>query len=424
MNILVVGSGGREHAICLALAKSPRKPKLFCAPGNAGIEGIAELVPIGAEDVPKLFAWVRDHQPDLVVVGPEVPLALGLTDEMEALGVLVFGPSKAAAQVESSKDFTKQLLFDNHIPTARSKTFTDESKALEYLKTHGAPVVVKADGLAAGKGVTVCLKLEEALQAVREAMTGKVFGEAGNRVVIEDFLEGEEASLLAFVDGRTLVPMVSAQDHKRALEGDLGPNTGGMGAYSPAPVVTPAMEQVILDKILKPTLEGLRKKGIPYKGVLYAGLMITKDGPQVIEYNCRFGDPETQVILPRLKTDLVEVFLACAKGKLADLKIEWDPRPSATVVMASQGYPGSYVKGKVLSGLEAASRLDDTYVYHSGTVRKDGQTVTSGGRVLSVTGVGKDIRQALERAYAGVSLISFEGSHHRRDIGWRALARG
>jgi phosphoribosylamine---glycine ligase len=423
MEILVVGSGGREHAICVALSRSRHKPKLFCAPGNAGIAAVAETVPIGAEELSRIVEWVKGRKPDLVVVGPEGPLALGLTDTLETLGTRVFGPSKAAAQVEASKDFTKRLLFENRIPTAKSETFTDAAKALAYVKAHGAPVVIKADGLAAGKGVTVCLKTEEALRAVEEAMTGRVFGDAGSRVVVEDYLDGEEASFLAFVDGETVVPMASAQDHKRVFDGDQGPNTGGMGAYSPAPVVTDVLQQEIIERILKPTVAGLKKWGITYKGILYAGLMITRDGPCVIEYNCRFGDPETQVILPRLKTDLVDICLAVSQGNLSSMQVEWDPRCAATVVMAAPGYPGSYPKDLPIDGLADCSGLPDTEVYHAGTALKDGKTVTRGGRVLSVTGVGIDIRQALERAYSGVAKIHFDGAHYRKDIGWRALAR-
>ncbi len=423
MNILVIGGGGREHAICWALAKSSRKPKLFCAPGNAGIAELAECVPISAEDIPALVSWVKDHKPNLVMVGPEVPLALGLADDLLKLGVMVVGPVKAGAEMEASKDFTKQLLLENHIPTAKSGTFTDYEKALEYLKAQGAPIVVKADGLAAGKGVTVCETLEQAQTALKEAFLDKVFGEAGSKVVIEEFLKGEEASLLAFVDGETIVPMVSAQDHKRALDGDQGPNTGGMGAYSPAPVVTAKLEAEILEKILKPTVEALKKRGIIYRGILYAGLMITSEGPKVIEYNCRFGDPETQVLLPRLKTDLVNILMAVAQGKLSHLKVEWDERPAACVVMASGGYPGSYDKGKVIRGLAEASQVKDAVVFHSGTALKDGQVVTAGGRVLCVTGLGITIQEAIHKAYEAVGHLSFEGAHYRKDIGWRAINR-
>lgn len=424
MEVLVIGGGGREHAILHALSRSAHRPKLYCAPGNAGTAALAENLPIGAEDLPKILAWLKDHPVDLVVVGPEAPLTLGLADELQKQGVPVFGPSRAAAQVESSKDFTKRLLLENHIPTAASRTFTDAGECLAYVRSHGAPVVVKADGLAAGKGVTVCMTLEEALQAVEEAMTKKVFGAAGSKVVIEDYLDGEEASLLAFTDGETIVPMVGAQDHKRVFDGDSGPNTGGMGAYSPAPVLTDAMARQVLETILKPTLAGLKKWGITYQGVLYCGLMITKDGPQVIEYNCRFGDPETQVVLPRLKTDLVDICLAVAQGRLKDIPVAWDARCSACVVLAAPGYPGNYPKGSVITGLEDVSRQKDTYVYHAGTTSKDGAIVTSGGRVLCVTGLGDDIRGALANAYRGVSQIRFQGAHYRKDIGWRALRRG
>ncbi len=423
MDILVVGGGGREHAMCWALAKSKRNPKLYCAPGNAGIASLAERVDVKAEDIPGLVKWCRDHKPNLIVVGPEIPLAMGLTDELLKEGFQVFGPDKAGAQLEASKAFTKKLLFDNQIPTAEAETFTDYEKAMVYLQIKKAPIVVKADGLAAGKGVTVCETLAQAEAALDEAMRKKVFGEAGAKVVLEEYLEGEEASILAFVDGESIVPMVSAQDHKRVFDGDKGPNTGGMGAYSPAPVVTKAMDEVILETILKPTVAALKKMGINYKGVLYAGLMITKEGPKVIEYNCRFGDPETQVVLPRLKTDFVNVCMAVAQGKLSHLKIEWDKRPAACVVMASEGYPGDYPKGKVIHGLEAAAGISDIQVFHSGTALKEREVVTSGGRVLSVTGLGATIQEAVKRAYEGVSVIHFEGAHYRKDIGWRAIQR-
>jgi phosphoribosylamine--glycine ligase len=423
MDILVVGSGGREHAICWALSKSRHKPKIYCAPGNAGIFPLAEMVDIKAENITGLVAWAKIHKPELVVIGPEIPLALGLADELLKAGILVFGPTKDGARMEASKDFTKQLLLSHRIPTAQAATFTDPAEALRYLKKQKAPIVVKADGLAAGKGVTVCETIAQAELAVEEAMNKKAFGEAGAKIVIEEFLEGEEASILAFADGETIVPMVSAQDHKRVFDGDQGPNTGGMGAYSPAPVVTPAMNQWILENILKPTVDALRQKDIVYKGVLYAGLMMTADGPKVIEYNCRFGDPETQVVLPRLKTDFVEVCLAVAKGELKKINIDWDERPAACVVMASQGYPGSYPKGKTIEGLEKAAQYPDTCVFHAGTAKENGKIVSAGGRVLCVTGIGDTIEKAIEKAYQGVRSISFEGAHYRKDIGWRALNR-
>ncbi len=424
MDILVVGSGGREHAMCWSLAKSKRQPKLFCAPGNAGISKIAQCVDIKAEDIEGLVKWCKDRKPGLVVIGPEVPLCLGLADELTKEGFQVFGPSKAGAQMEGSKDFTKKLLLENHIPTARAATFTDYEKALAYVRAQGAPIVIKADGLAAGKGVTVCETTDQAELALEEAMKKKAFGEAGSKVVIEEFLKGEEASILAFVDGETIVPMVSAQDHKRVFDGDKGPNTGGMGAYSPAPVVTESLHEEILDKILKPTVAALQRMGIVYKGVLYAGLMITPEGPKVIEYNCRFGDPETQVVLPRLKTDFVNICMAVAQGKLSHLKIEWDERPAACVVMASEGYPGAYPKGKVIEGLEKAAAHADSYVFHAGTALVGYKTVTSGGRVLCVTGLGATIQEALDHAYQAVGDIHFEGVHFRKDIGWRALTSG
>jgi len=423
VDILVVGSGGREHAMCVALAASKRQPKLYCAPGNAGIAQVAECVPLKAEDVPGLVKWCKEHKPNLVVVGPEIPLCMGLADELLKEGFQVFGPTKDGAQMEGSKDFTKQLLLENGVPTAKAATFTDLQSALAYVRKEGAPIVIKADGLAAGKGVTVCETVAQAEAALQEAMGQKVFGDAGNKVVIEECLIGEEASILAFVDGESIIPMVSAQDHKRVFDGDKGPNTGGMGAYSPAPVVTKDLDVIILERILKPTVAGLKKRGITYKGVLYAGLMITKDGPKVIEYNCRFGDPETQVVLPRLKTDFVNICMAVAQGKLSHLKIEWDERPAACVVMASQGYPGNYPKGKGIEGLEKAVRVPDVSIYHAGTSLADGKVVTSGGRVLCVTGLGATLEDAVGAAYKGVGEIKFEGAQYRKDIAWRALGK-
>jgi phosphoribosylamine--glycine ligase len=423
VDILVVGSGGREHAICWALAKSSRKPKIYCAPGNAGIARIAECVDILADDIPGLLEWAERHEPKLVVIGPEVPLSLGLADELEKRKILVFGPVKAGAELEASKTFTKNLLVDNHIPTAKAAAFTNYKKALAYTRQEGAPIVVKADGLAAGKGVTVCETLAQAESALKEAMMKKIFGKAGSRVLIEECLVGEEASVLAFVDGETIVPMVSAQDHKRVFDGDQGPNTGGMGAYSPAPVVTKKMDKEILEKILKPTVEALHRMGITYRGVLYAGLMMTPEGPKVIEYNCRFGDPETQVVLPRLKTDFVNVCMAVAQGKLSHLKIEWDDRPTVSVVMAAKGYPGPYPKGQVITGLEKAEQSPDSMVFHAGTALHNGEVTTNGGRVLCVTGIGTTIEKAVQRAYKTLGLIHFEGAHFRKDIAWRALNR-
>lgn len=423
MEILVVGSGGREHAICWALAKSTRKPKIYCAPGNAGIAQIAECVDIMADDIPDLVEWCERHDPNLVVIGPEVPLSLGLADELIKMGIMVFGPVKAGAELEASKTFTKKLLVDHHIPTAKADHFTDYKKALAYVRKVGAPIVIKADGLAAGKGVTVCETLAQAKQALEEAMVKKVFGVAGAQVLIEECLAGEEASVLAFVDGETIIPMVSAQDHKRVFDGDQGPNTGGMGAYSPAPVVTKELDAQILETILKPTVAALRGMGINYRGVLYAGLMITKEGPKVIEYNCRFGDPETQVVLPRLKTDFVNICMAVAQGKLSHLKIEWEEGASACVVMAAKGYPGSYPKGQAISGLEKAGQMPDSMVFHSGTAINNGIISTNGGRVLCVTGIGRSIQDAVQRAYETLGIIHFEGAQYRKDIAWRALDR-
>jgi len=421
MKILVVGGGGREHAIGHALSRSRHRPELFFAPGNPGTALLGLNVSIGAEDIPGLLAWVKANRPDLVVAGPEAPLVLGLSDEVGGLGIPVFGPVKAGARLEASKDFTKTLLIESGVPTAGSATFTEHAAALSYLREKGAPVVVKADGLAAGKGVTVCLDLSSAEQALDEAMNRRVFGEAGSKVVIEEYLEGEEASILAFTDGETVIPMQSAQDHKRVFDGDQGPNTGGMGAYSPAPIMTTDLEGEVLERILNPTLAGLRRRGIAYRGVLYAGLMITRSGPQVIEYNCRFGDPETEVVLPRLKTDLVDICMACSRDGLTGTRLDWDSRACAGVVMASAGYPGSYGKGRVIEGLDEAGRVKDAWIYHAGTTVRDGKTLTAGGRVLCVTGMGSGIREAVARAYEAVALIRFEGAHYRKDIAWRAV---
>ncbi len=422
MKILVVGSGGREHAIVWKLLQSPKVTKIYCAPGNGGISKMAECVPIPAENIAELLAFARKNTIDLTVVGPEQPLSLGIVDLFEGAGLKVFGPSKAAARIEGSKSFAKGLMEKYNLPTAQSRTFTRADEAVSYVKGKGAPIVIKADGLAAGKGVTVAMTLEEAIAAVEDALLSNKFGEAGSCVVIEDYLEGEEASVLAFTDGKVIVPMVPAQDHKRVFDGDQGPNTGGMGTYAPAPVATPEMMEKVQRRILTPIINAMRREGFPYKGVLYAGLMITPQGePMVIEFNARFGDPETQVVLPLLKTDLVEVMEAVIEERLDSCPIQWEEKAALCVVMASHGYPGDYRKGDTISGLETAAGLEDVLVFHAGTRGADSAIVTSGGRVLGVTGVGKNLAEAQKRAYQGVDAIQFEGAHYRKDIGYRAL---
>jgi len=423
MRVLVVGSGGREHVLVWKLLQSPQVQKVFCAPGNAGIAQLAECVPIAIDQQEKLLKFACDNEVELTVVGPEAPLTAGIADLFLEAGMAVFGPNKAAAQLEGSKAFAKRIMEKYQIPTAESRTFTTADSALAYLKEKGAPIVVKADGLAAGKGVVVAATLAEAAAAVQRIMVEREFGEAGNRVLIEDFLAGEEVSVLAFSDGKTVIPMVSAQDHKAAYDGDTGPNTGGMGAYSPAPVLSRELLSEVEEKILRPTIAGLAAEGITFKGILYAGLMITKTGPKVLEYNVRFGDPECQTVLPRLKSDLLSILLAVVSGRLSEQQIEWYENHTACVVMAAGGYPGRYEQGEIIDGLAEAVQLADVYVFHAGTALKDGKTVTAGGRVLGVTGWGSSLTEALQKAYAAVGKISFPGAHYRKDIGQKALSR-
>lgn len=421
MKVLVVGGGGREHALVWKIAQSPRVEKIYCAPGNAGIARQATCVNIGAEDIDALVRFAREEKIDLTVVGPEAPLTAGIVDAFTAEGLTIFGPTKKAAEIEGSKAFAKQLMEKYGIPTARYRTFANSDEAKEYIREIGAPVVVKADGLAAGKGVIVAQDVDTALKAVTDIMENKVFGDAGNRVVVEEYLEGEEVSILAFTDGRSVVPMVSSQDHKRVFDGDQGPNTGGMGAYSPAPVYTDEIARYVYDRILLPAVQGLAAEGRPYKGVLYAGLIITQDGPKVLEFNARFGDPETQAVLVRLESDLVEIMEAVIEERLHQVEIKWRPEAAVCVVMASGGYPGSYRKGFPIFGLDEVP--EGTVVFHAGTAEKDGQIVTAGGRVLGVTALGPDIATAIRNAYAAVEKISFQDAHYRRDIGYRALRR-
>jgi len=426
MKILVIGSGGREHALVWKVAQSKLVDKIFCAPGNAGIAGLAECLDIKAEDIPALAEFARKEKIDLSVVGPEAPLAKGIVDEFGRLRLRIFGPNKKAAQLEASKVFAKQLMAKYKVPTADFKIFDNAQDAKKHIEQIGAPCVIKADGLAAGKGVVVTKTVDEARITVASIMEDKIFGEAGNKVIIEECLEGEEASMIVLTDSKDVVPLATSQDHKRIFDQDLGPNTGGMGAYSPAPVVTESLFNEILEKIVYRTINGLVREGIGYKGVLYAGIMITSQGPKTLEFNVRFGDPESQAILPRLKFDLLEVISATAEGKLSRYKnLEWDSRSCVCVVCASKGYPGEYEKGKEISGLDAVAKMKDVVVFHAGTklVRTPSieKTVTNGGRVLGVTGLGQTIKEAIDKTYQAIEKIHFEGMHYRKDIGQKAI---
>ncbi len=422
MRVLVIGGGGREHALVWKLAASPRVEKLYCAPGNPGIADLAECVNIDVKDNTALVTFAWENKIDLTVVGPEAPLANGVVDVFAAHGLKSFGPSQAAARIEGSKAFAQDLMRKDGIPTAGYGVFTDAAAAKAYIKEQGAPIVVKADGLAAGKGVVVAMTEADALAAVDMIMTDAVFGTAGAQVVVEEFMQGEEASLLAFTDGRTVVPMVSAQDHKRVYDDDRGPNTGGMGAYAPAPVVTPAVLARVMREILQPAVDAMRAEGCPYCGCLYAGLMITDAGPKVVEFNARFGDPETQVVLPLLDGDLPTIMEACIDGALDKAAVAWKDEAAVCVVMAAGGYPGDYGKGDAIDGLEAAA-AQGAVVFHAGTALKDGRVVTNGGRVLGVTAMDRDVLRAIEKAYAAVDKISFTGAHCRRDIAHRVIDR-
>jgi len=421
MKVLVVGSGGREHALVWKIAQSPKVSKVYCAPGNAGISEQATSVPIQANDLNRLLEFALKEEIGFTVVGPEDPLTRGIVDLFESKGLLIFGANKKAAEIEGSKAFAKEIMKKYYIPTAFYEIFDSRNEAVKYIRNQGAPIVVKADGLAAGKGVIVCKTVEEAVHSVDQIMVEKIFGDAGNRVVVEEYLVGEEASYIAFTDGKTILPMASSQDHKPVLDGDQGPNTGGMGAYSPAPVVTDEVHEKIIEKILRPVIYGMGEEGRPYKGVLYAGLMIHEGRPKVLEFNARFGDPETQPVLMRMKGDIVPILEACMKGTLSRHKIEWDNRASVCVVMTSKGYPGNYEKGKIIEGLKEVSRMERVFVFHAGTTLKDGHVMTNGGRVLGVTGLGEDIPRAIERTYDAVRKISWDGFHYRTDIGQKAL---
>jgi phosphoribosylamine--glycine ligase len=433
MRILVIGSGGREHALVWKLAQSKLVDKIFCTPGNGGIAQQAECIPIKAEDVPALIEFARKEKIDFTVVGPEIPLALGIVDEFKKNKLSVFGPNKKAAQLEASKVFSKEIMRKYKVPTAEFEIFDNPEKAKKYIEKIGAPCVVKADGLAAGKGVIVAKTIDEAKQAVSAMMQEKIFGDSGNKVIVEECLEGQEASILVFTDSREVIPLASSQDHKRIFDHDQGQNTGGMGAYSPAPVVTKELLNEVAEKIIYRTIEGLAKEGIEYRGVLYAGIMITKDGPKTLEFNVRFGDPETQAILPRLNSDLLEVMLAVSNQSLSKVVkaggLSWDNRACACVVCASGGYPGDYEKGKEILGLEEAAKIKDAVVFHAGTqrapesqgTRAQVKYGTSGGRVLGVTGLGATIKDAVIKAYQAVEKIHFEGMHYRKDIGAKAI---
>ncbi len=417
MKVLVVGSGGREHAICWKLLQSPKVDKIYCAPGNAGIGEIAELVPVGAMEFDKLAEFAKANDIGLTVVGMDDPLVGGIVDKFEEEGLRVFGPRANAAIIEGSKAFSKELMKKYNIPTAAYETFDNYEKALEYVKKGDFPVVLKADGLALGKGVLICNNLEEAEAGLNTIMVDKKFGDSGNKVVIEEFLTGQEMSVLSFCDGKTIVPMVSAQDHKRALDGDKGLNTGGMGTFSPSRYYTPELAEECMETIYKPTVEALNREGRTFKGIIFFGLMLTPKGMRVIEYNARFGDPETQVVLPRLKTDLLEIFEACVEGTLDKINVEWEDNGTACVVLASGGYPESYQKGYEITGLEDAKKAPNILVFHAGTALKDGKFVTNGGRVLGITGIGKDLDEAIKIAYEGVKLVDFKDKHYRKDIG-------
>ncbi len=422
MKVLLIGSGGREHALAWALSASPLLTKLYCAPGNAGIETVAECVPIAAMDFDKLVAFAQEKKIDFVVIAPDNPLVGGLWDRFEAAGIRASGPSAAGAILEGSKGFVKDLCREVGIPTAAYQRFRDAASAKAFADTLGLPVVIKADGLALGKGVIIAETKADTAKAIDFMFEGG-FGESSSEVVVEEFMQGEEASFFALSDGENVVPLVGAQDHKRAFDGDKGPNTGGMGAYSPAPVLPPSLEQIAMDKFIKPTVAAMAARGRRYQGVLYLGLMITTDGPRLVEYNCRFGDPETQVMMMRLKSDLLTALLAMRDGQLRNFDLRWSDDAALTVVMATKGYPGDYPKGSEIRGLDRASALEGVQIFHAGTARKDSKIVANGGRVLNVTAIGKTVAEAQKRAYETVDLIDWPEGFCRRDIGWRAISR-
>ncbi|MGA2944903.1 MAG: phosphoribosylamine--glycine ligase [Xanthobacteraceae bacterium] len=422
MNIFLLGSGGREHALAWKMAASPLTDRLYCAPGNAGIAQEAECVALDVTNHAAVIGFCGKNNIELVVVGPEAPLCAGIVDDLQAAGIKAFGPSKSAARLEGSKGFTKDLCRANNIPTAAYERFRDAAVAKNYIRAQGAPIVVKADGLAAGKGVVVAQNIAEAEAAIDMMFSGGL-GEAGGEVVIEEFLDGEEASFFALCDGSTAIPLTTAQDHKRAFDGDKGPNTGGMGAYSPAPNIDDAMSARVMDEIIEPTLRAMKAMGAPYKGVLYAGLMITRDGPKLIEYNARFGDPETQVLMLRLMSDLVPALLASIDGQLKSFDLRWYADPALTVVMAAKGYPGDYKQGSVIEGLDEAAKVEGVQIFHAGTKAEGGKILANGGRVLNVSAIGKTVKEARARAYEAISRIRWTEGFCRSDIGWRAIER-
>jgi phosphoribosylamine---glycine ligase len=423
MKVLVIGNGGREHALVWKIAQSPLVTKVYCAPGNPGISELAENVPLKVDDLAGLLAFAEKEQIGLTVVGPEIPLSLGIVDLFEDNGLTIFGARQNAAIIEASKAFSKDLMKKYSVPTAAYEVFSEIAPAIAFLDSLGLPVVVKADGLAAGKGVIIAQTREEAIETVTDMLSGNAFGNAGSRVVIEEFLRGEEASFLAFTDGKNIIPLASAQDHKAIFDGDKGPNTGGMGAYSPAPVVTPAIHEKVMQEVMRRTVDGMAAEGRPYKGVLYAGLMIDGGEIKTLEFNARFGDPECQPLLMRMKSDIVPVLLATARGDISSINLEWHDKASVCVVMAAGGYPGDYRKGDVITGLEKAAAIEDLFVFHAGTASKDNTYVTNGGRVLGVTALGETVRDAMARAYEGVAAISWPGVQYRSDIGNKALGR-
>jgi len=422
MKVLVVGGGGREHAICWKLSKSPNVKKIYAAPGNAGIGTLAECVDIKIDDLNGLAQFVSQNAIDLTVVGPELPLTLGIVDEFESRKLKIFGPSREASLIEGSKAFAKEFMHKHHIPTASFRIFSEHFEALDFIKSAGYPLVVKADGLAAGKGAVICRNVNEAVDTVEKIMVQKVFGSAGLKLVVEEYLEGEEVTVMAFTDGKTIVPMIPSQDHKQIYDADKGPNTGGMGAYAPTTIVGNKMLKTICDEILEPTVRGLATENRTYKGVLYCGLMVTSRGVKVLEYNCRFGDPETQVVLPLLETDLIEVFNNIAEGYLNVDEIKWSEKSAVTVVLASEGYPGKYDVGKVIDGLNSVDKNSEI-IFHAGTKLEGGKFVTNGGRVLNATAVGDGLKAAIANTYKLVRKLNFEGMYYRSDIGWRAQNR-
>ncbi len=422
MNVLIIGSGGREHAFCWKLRQSPIVSEIYCAPGNGGTSGSAINIKLNITKHQEVIACCKEKKIDLVVVGPEAPLAIGIADDLESAGIKVFGPAYAAARMESSKIFAKEIMGKYNVPTASFRIFDDFEKAKDHIMSEGAPIVVKAYGLAAGKGVIVADTVEEAVSAARGMLVEKVFGAAGHKIIVEECLKGEEVSILVVTDGTNVIPLATSQDHKRVFNNDKGPNTGGMGAYSPAPLVDESMLKDIMENIISPTIKGLYREGIEYKGVLYAGIMVTDAGPKVLEYNVRFGDPETQAILPRMKSDLAELMLATAEGDISGKTVEWDERSCVCVVLAAGGYPEKYENGKVVTGCDEAVK-EGALVFHAGTELKDGNIVTSGGRVLNVVAKGHTIKDAIDNTYRAVKKVQFEGMHYRRDIGRKALVR-